>query len=386
METGEFTRFRSHWDQLSAGGYAAVKTMILGMMDRSDLDFVGNLKRAYKDAAGFKAWRDRSLSLTAANKKAPKPENPIKKAIFGFSISLGGRGIFSRETEVEQETSKAVLDPRDVLSEREMGVSARFIRVEPGTFQMGSPGYEEGRWSDEVPHTVTITRPYHLQVDDVTQGQFLALLGRNPSFFTDKKHSDGDHKVISGKGHNFKHPVERVTWYDAVEYANAMSKFEGLPPAYDILRDAKGEPTGVRVMAASIYEARGYRLATEAEYEYAARAGTTTPYPFEGQLDDNAHYAGNSGGRTHAVGMTRPNAWGFHNMVGNVWKWTHDWCENHTTKEATDPQGAVSGSARIVRGGSWRDGARLLRPANRGGHAPGERFDRVGFRLARSIF
>lgn len=385
MSTGEFTRFMSHWDQLSAGGYATVKTKILEMMDRGDLDFITDLKRAHKAASGFKAWQDRSLSLTAANKKAreAKAENSIKKAFFELSISLRGRGSVNRET-VQQETT--VLEPRDVFDEEKMGVSARFIKVEPGTFQMGSPDDEEGRWKEEVPHTVTISRPFMLQADDVTQGQFLALRGHNPSYFTDKKHSDGDYRVISGKGHNLKHPVENVSWYDGAEYANAMSKLEGLPPAYEIFKNAVGKPTGARVLAPSIYEARGYRLATEAEMEYAARAGTTTPYPFKGQLDDNAHYAGNSGGRTHAVGMTRPNAWGFHNMVGNVWKWTHDWWGNHTTDAVTDPQGAVTGSNRVVRGGSWYSDARCLRSAVRSFYAPGNRYEFVGFRLARSIF
>ena len=263
----------------------------------------------------------------------------------------------------------------DVLDEGKMGIAARFIKVNPGTFQMGSPdgpNGEKDRWKDEVQHMVTLTHPFELQAADVTQEQFLSLMGRNPSNF--------------GGSDRLKLPVEQVTFYDAVEYANALSKLRGLKPAYEIIRDANGQPTGVRVTAASIYETEGYRLPTEAELQYATRAGTQTPYPFEaGQLDRNGWHSGNSGGQTHAVGTLLPNAWGFYDLVGNVWKWTHDWWGDHTAGAVTDPEGPATGSNRVVRGGSWSRDARYLRSAVRFSNAPGNRDSNVGFRLSRSI-
>ena len=220
----------------------------------------------------------------------------------------------------------------------------------------------------------------------MTQEQFLSLLGRNPSNFRGPEHSDGDYAVIGGEGHNLKHPVEQATYYDAIEYANALSKLKGLRPAYEIIRDANGLPTGVRVTADSIYKTEGYRLPTEAEMEYATRAGTQTPYSFEGeQMDRNGWHKGNSGGRTHAVGMLRPNALGFYDLAGNVWRWMHDTWTTHLAVYQVNPQRAEPGADHVVRGGSWYYGADLMRSAARFHFAPGYRHSSIGFRLARSI-
>ena len=223
---------------------------------------------------------------------------------------------------------------------------------------MGSPSSEEGRSDFEAQHQVTLTRGFYLQTTEVTQGEWQAVMGNNPSFFT----SCGSDC-----------PVEQVSWLDAVGYANALARAEGLSECYD----RRGEVRG----SESIYDCAGYRLPTEAEWEYAARAGTTgSRY---GALDQVAWYRGNSGWTTHAVGGLQSNAWGLYDMLGNVWEWTHD---GHGVYggTTTDPAGALSGSSRVVRGSSWFFDASFVRSAYRSSFTPGSRSLTIGFRLARS--
>ena len=164
---------------------------------------------------------------------------------------------------------------------------------------MGSPESEEYRDSDEVQHRVTLTRAFLLQATEVTQAQYQALMGNNPSKFSNCSDC----------------PVEKVSWIDAIAYVNALSKKESLPACYD----SKGEVIGGR----TVYDCKGYRLPTEAEWEYAARGGAQGAR--YGNLDNIAWYDGNSGRKTHPVGKKRPNSFGLYDMLGNVWEWCHDW-------------------------------------------------------------
>jgi len=231
-----------------------------------------------------------------------------------------------------------------------------FVRIEPGSFMMGSPAGEAGRSDNESLHRVTITRPFSLQVTEVTQGQYRALMSINPSKFS----SCGDDC-----------PVEQVSWREAAAYANALSRMDGLPECY----------TGDEFKGLSC---KGYRLPTEAEWEYAARAGSTGAR--HGNLDAIAWYRSNSGGKTHPVGKKQPNAWGLYDMIGNVWEWTNDWYEKNYSGSATDPTGPVGGSERVNGGGgSWNFDASYCRSARRGGSVPDSRFYTLGFRLARSL-
>jgi formylglycine-generating enzyme required for sulfatase activity len=229
-----------------------------------------------------------------------------------------------------------------------------FVLIEPGTFIMGSPTSEEDHNDDETQHSVTITRAYCMKATEVTQGEWQSVMGSNPSNFRNC-------------GANC--PVEQVSWGEAAGYANALSRREGLPECY-----AGSTFTGLGC--------KGYRLPSEAEWEYAARAGTTSSR--YGNLDSVAWYNRNSGSRTHPVGQKQPNAWGLYDMLGNVWEWTGDWYVAYSGS-ASDPAGAAAGSFRVLRGGSWSNGYALrARAAFRGSDSPGVRGSYLGFRLVRT--
>jgi len=257
------------------------------------------------------------------------------------------------------------------------------VLLPAGTFQMGSPSGESGRSSDETLHQVTLTRDFLMQSTEVTQAQWQALMGNNPSSFT------GD----------TNRPVDQVSWYDAVAYANALSVADGLPEAYN-LSNCNGTPgTGnyscryVTLMAYTPYATTGWRLPTEAEWEYAYRAGTTTAWyngDDESKVGDIAWFEDNSlvlraedRHMTHPVARKQPNAWGLYDMAGNVWEWCWDWYGVYPGT-VTDPVGPTEGSYRVGRGGSWNSDASNARAARRGDGDPDGRSNGIGFRLARS--
>ena len=216
----------------------------------------------------------------------------------------------------------------------------KFVYIKPGSFMLGSPSSEPGRENDETLHQVTLTKGFYLQTTEVTQGQWKRVLGSNPSNFK----SCGDNC-----------PVESVSWSDIQEFIAELNRIEG----------------GYK-----------YRLPTEAEWEYACRAGTKGPYV--GNLDAMAWYTDTSGGKSHAVGGKRPNAWGLYDMHGNVWEWCQDRYGDYPSGPLTDPVGSSSGAYRVNRGGSWYDDAGGCRSADRGRDGPGHRDYRLGFRLART--
>jgi formylglycine-generating enzyme required for sulfatase activity len=207
----------------------------------------------------------------------------------------------------------------------------------------------------------------------VTQGQYEAVTGNNPSYFTTS---------ISPETSTANRPVEQVTWYDAVEFCNKLSTQEGLTPVYTIT--GRTPATGYPITAATVeadWSKSGYRLPTEAQWEYACRAGTTTAYNTGATISDSTGwYSSNSGGRTHSVGEKPANAYGLYDMHGNVWEWCWDWYEAYDSGVQNDPTGAVSGSNRVNRGGSCRYG-QDLRSAYRSYDFPDRRYEAVGFRL-----
>jgi formylglycine-generating enzyme required for sulfatase activity len=214
-----------------------------------------------------------------------------------------------------------------------------------------------------VQHRVQITQAFYAQTTEVTQGQYTALMGTNPSHF-------------SSCGRTC--PVEEVSWFEALKYANALSKKEGLPPCYAL----SGKRVTVKARAGNPLNCTGYRLPTEAEWEYAARAGTTGAR--YGKLDAVAWYWDNAGRKTHPVAKKQPNAWGLYDMLGNVNEWTSNRYGNYSASSATNPIGARKGTYRVFRGGGWSNYAHSTRAADRSGLNPSSPDLSTGFRLFRS--
>ncbi len=217
--------------------------------------------------------------------------------------------------------------------------------IRPGTFTMGSPNSEEGRSDSESPQTrVTLIKGYWLGKTEVTQGQWEALMGSNPSNF---------------KGAD--RPVEQVSWTEAMEFCRELTQREG--------------------SAGRLPDAYAYTLPTEAQWEYACRAGTTGPFAGSGNLNAMGWCWSNSGGQTHSVAQKQPNAWGLYDMHGNVWEWCRDWYGDYPGGSVRDPTGPASGSHRVYRGGSWGGLPLRCRSAYRS-LDPGIRGFGLGFRLA----
>ena len=233
-------------------------------------------------------------------------------------------------------------------------VGMRFARIPKGTFLMGSPPDEEGRYDEEHQHEVTLSRDFYLGVYAVTQRQYQNVIGRNPSFFKGREVKNVD---------SANHPVENVSHDVALEFCRRLSE----------LPDEKAAR-------------RRYRLPTEAEWEYACRAGSKTAFSFGSNASDlglHAWYRANSNGMTHAVGGKKPNAFGLYDMHGNVLEWCSDWYDNkyYASSPATDPKGPDSVAFRVLRGGSWDSGPRLARCAMRGSDTPDGRNTRFGIRV-----
>jgi len=238
------------------------------------------------------------------------------------------------------------------------GVTMKLVFIPAGKFMMGSPDSEKGRGKDEGPqHEVTLCKPFYLGVTEVTQAQYQAIMGTNPSYFENERTLYKDPNYI---------PVENVSWHDATEFCKRFS-----------------EKTRQAV-----------RLPTEAEWEYACRAGTATAFSFgdaDSALGDYAWYDGNSAEPIHPAGTTRPvnqkrpNAWGLFDMHGNLWEWCADWHGDYPNGTVTDPQGPASGTSRVLRGGCWYGPAVNCRAARRNSGSPDTRLHIIGFRVAVSV-
>ncbi len=276
----------------------------------------------------------------------------------------------------EADARAAALDPRGEGQGAEVDAQARppsaaipegFVWIAPGRFLMGSPEEEMGRGEDEARHEVTLTRPFLIQSTPVTQAQWRAVMGDDPSHF---------------KGDAL--PVENVSWFDAVAWCNARSRQEGLTEHY-WLENPRGEHGRTFTCDAvlTLGDCDGYRLPTEAEWEYAARAGAAGIA--RGPLETVAWIGANSQETTHPVAALRPNAWGLFDALGNVWEWVSDWYAPHLSLARVDPTGPAAGSFKIARGGSFRSVVWATRLANRTRHAPTHRNIDTGLRAVRSF-
>ena len=286
-----------------------------------DWDAVGDIRDP-----GFAV---RALAFIAKHEKLPEASQWVTKA----------EGLLAKLRELP-ETGHA---PREAGASWTNSLGMEFAWIPAGSFVMGSPRGEKGRHSDEIQHEVRISRGFWIGKFEVTQGEWLEVMGQNPSNF---------------KKCGWRCPVERVSWDDAQVY---MQRLNGLESR-----------RGYR-----------YRLPTEAEWEYAARAGTSNPR--YGALTDVAWYwTWRSSDRPRPVGLKRANGWGLHDMLGNVWEWTADWYGRYPAGLVTDPSGPGTGKDRVRRGGSWNAVGWKVRSAYRGTHSRGSRSGDVGLRLVRT--
>ena len=282
------------------------------------------------------------------------------------------------KSDTEGEAEMKAVEENDAGSQVAVQPPGEFVLIQGGAFQMGSPEEEAWRSEDEVRHTVTVS-DFYMSAYELTQAEYQEITGENPSSFS------GDDL-----------PVENISWLDAVSYCNARSEREGLAPAYTV------EGTDVTWDRS----ADGYRLPTEAEWEYACRAGTTTPfntetsisaeesnyyghYPYE--IEDNYFSQGNLTTKpgeyrqtTVSVNSFSPNQWGLYNMHGNVGEWVWDYYGAYSAEEQTDPTGAATGTLRVYRGGGWNDFAKNMRSAYRAALAGDKGSFNIGIRLVRN--
>lgn len=269
-------------------------------------------------------------------------------AIGVILVVAGGLGSWAyyRHKQEKAKTPQKQLQRQDKLNlipqEITNSVGMKLVLIKAGTFMMGSPSNEKDRNNDELQHRATLTKDFYLQTTEVTQAQYEEIMGGNPSKF---------------KGRNL--PVEEVPWYEAVKFCKRLSEKEG----------------------------KEYRLPTEAEWEYACRAGSQTRYAYgndAGMLEEYAWYHENSDGKTHPVGSKRPNTWGLYDMPGNVWEWCSDKYTEYRNTEVTDPTGPENGGIEVLRGGSWLSGYGNLRSASRNRSGPNYWGYNGGFRCART--
>lgn len=249
--------------------------------------------------------------------------------------------------------TKSERDFKATAAKREM------VYVEAGTFSMGSTtGYDR----EKPVHSVTLS-DFYIGKYEVTQRLYEEVMGINPS---DENRGIGDN-----------YPVNNIDWYDAVKFCNELSKLDGFDPVYTI---GSGDSPDVR----ADWTATGYRLPTEAEWEYASRGGSKSEgYEYSGSdnTEDVAWYSVNSGGKTHPAGEKTSNELGIYDMSGNVWEWGWNWYEAYSSESETDPRGPDSGSGRVLRGGSWGNGIADTRSAFRNYAGPDYKDIYLGFRI-----
>jgi formylglycine-generating enzyme required for sulfatase activity len=254
-------------------------------------------------------------------------------------------------------------------------IGMRLTLIPAGSFEMGSDKTVDKDASDaQMPrHTVKITKPFFLGIYEVTQEEYQNVMGTNPS----SRSALSSSKDLVSKLERRKHPVQKVSWLDAIAFCNALSVKERLKPFYKIDGSTVTVPD---------WSGNGYRLPTEAEWEYACRAGKTTRYSFgdnEASLESFAWFVSNSKEHSHPVGEKLVNPFGLYDMHGNVWEWCWDWFGSYSGQTQSDPHGPEKGTSKVIRGGSWQNSSKQCLPAFRSGSTLKESDAFLGFRVAR---
>ena len=263
-------------------------------------------------------------------------------------------------------------------------IKLKMVLIPPGEFMIGSPPDEADREAEgaELQHRVTLTKAFYLGMYEITQDDSQQLMGTNPSWFSKEGFAKDKVKGVDTS----RFPVEDVSWVDAIKFCNALSRSEKLPEYYFV-----DLPETINVVGG-----RGYRLPTEAEWEFACRAGTTTPFHFgstlngrEANVNGEEPYGTTTKGpfldRPANVGSYAANAFGLFDMHGNVWEWCFDWYADYPKGAVTDPTGPAMEWGKVGRGGSWNDSAYFSRAARRAHDGPASRLNNVGFRIARDV-
>jgi formylglycine-generating enzyme required for sulfatase activity len=352
------------------------KTAELGSALNADWIVRGEMERfgpnilvtvQFDDIRTFRFMGGADLFLADAEEAVQKMDPLVDKLVETITKSDGGRrsgGVASGTSGTSggavsgtSGTSGGNVQTAPVQTQTQTSIPAGFVLVPAGTFSMGSTNGE----SNEKPvHQVTISKAFYMSDHEVTQKEWVEIMGSNPSWF---------------KGDNL--PMEQVSWYDAIEYCNKRSIKEGLTPVYS------GSGNNIRCD----FKASGYRLPTEAEWEWAAKGGDKDfmiyEYSGSNSVDGVAWYSGNSGSRTHAVKTKGANGLGLYDMSGNVWEWCWDWYGSYSSGSQTDPAGVAGGSNRVLRGGSWYDYAQSVRSAYRSYYTPSYGYGILGLRLVR---
>ena len=318
------------------------------------------------------------------------PDTPIGSS----GATLGSPGInhapFDRQVAWDSQEKWSAYLGRPVHQTNAVGME--MVLIPPGEFVMGSPETEPERSDEETPHSVRITQPFCLGAYPVTQAEFAKVMNSNPSQFNEDElgHPTG------------RFPVEMVSWYDCLEFCNKLSARDGRPPYYSLTLIKLDERGFIKWANVEVLSGVGYRLPTEAEWEYACRAGTQTATAFGDSLSSTqANFNGNSPyghalrgpylGRTSSVGCYPANQFDLHDMHGNVWEWCWDGSDEDYYKHAPfeDPTGPEETASRVIRGGCWRDrgagapgGSGFCRSAARHHCSPVVRLGVLGFRVA----
>ena len=288
-------------------------------------------------------------------------ELPTEKQQVEDSVQFANTAVSVRaiEENIDREPEPVKAEEKPDISGKTSGrpnpfasFEAFFVHIAPGTFPMGSPEYETGRSDHEIMHEVTLTKGFYMLKTSVTQGQWKAVMGNNPSSFAD------------GGGNC---PVESISWNECQEFIRRLNEGND----------------GI------------YRLPTEAEWEYACRAGSLTPLcngeiselycAHDPVLSEIGWYCGNAGRKSRPVAQKSPNAWGLYDMHGNVSEWCQDWYGEYGSDSQTDPCGPESASGKVVRGGSWLSNAKNCRSASRFNWLPDAGIEFIGFRLVKEM-